>query len=84
MEMTELISELNDFKQRLAKMRDFFDIDAIKQKIKEIEIEMAQPNFWNNQESASKKSKELADYKNTLDKWQNLQISIKDCLEIDL
>ena len=82
MEMTELISELNDFEQRLAKMRDFFDIDAIKQKIKEIEIEMAQPNFWNNQESASKKSKELADYKNTLDKWQNLQISIKDCLEI--
>jgi len=82
MEMTELISELNNFKQRLAKMRDFFDVDDIKQKIKQLEIEMAQPDFWKNQEQASNKSKELADFKNTLDKWQDLQTSVKDCLEI--
>ena len=82
MEMTELISELNNFKERLDKMRDFFDIDAIKQKIKEIEIEMAQPNFWNDQKQASNKSKELANFKNTLDKWQDLRTSVKDSLEI--
>jgi len=84
MEMTELISELNNFKERLDKVRDSFDIESIKNKIQQLEKEMTEPNFWNNQESASNKSKELADFKNTLDKWQNLQISIKDCLEIDL
>jgi len=82
MEMTELISELNNFEQRMIKMRDFFDIDLIKQKIQELEKEMAKPNFWGNQKQASNKSKELADFKNTLDKWQDLQTSIKDCLEI--
>jgi len=82
MEMTELISELNSFEKRLAKMRDFFDIDDIKEKIKKLETEMAQPGFWNNQKSASNKSKELAGFKNILDKWQDLQTSVKDCLEI--
>ena len=82
MEMTELISELHNFGVRLTKMRDFFDIDVIKQKIKQLEIEMAQSDFWKNQERASNKSKELADFKSTLDKWQDLQTSVKDCLEI--
>ncbi len=80
--MTELILELNNFKQRLAKMRDFFDIGGMKGKVKQLEIEMAHPDFWKNREQASSKSKELADFKNTLDKWQDLQTSIKDCLEI--
>ncbi|OQX71814.1 peptide chain release factor 2 [Candidatus Parcubacteria bacterium 4484_255] len=80
--MAELILGLNNFKQRLAKMRDFFDIDDIKQKIKRLEAEMAQPDFWENQEQASNKSKELADFKNTVNKWQSLQSSVKDCLEI--
>ncbi len=43
---------------------------------------MAKPSFWDNQGQASNKSKELADFKKTLDKWQDLQNSIKDCLEI--
>jgi len=63
-------------------MRDFFDIDDIKEKIKQLETEMAQPGFWSNQKSASNKSKELAGFKSILNKWQDLQTSVKDCLEI--
>lgn len=82
MEMSELISELNDFHQRLSQMRDFFDIEGLKNKIKSLEIEMTQPDFWSENKRASKKSKELADHKGTLEEWQDLTNSINNCLEI--
>jgi peptide chain release factor 2 len=82
MEMSELILELTDFRQRLSQLRKFFDIPALENKVKSLEREMVRPEFWDQNKKAQRKSKELADYKSTLEEWQDLNNSINNCLEI--
>ncbi|MDA2935627.1 peptide chain release factor 2 [Patescibacteria group bacterium AH-259-L05] len=59
-----------------------FDIDAKKIKIKELEYEMAEQNFWQDREQAEKKSKQLANLKSNIEKWENMSDVIDDLLEL--
>ncbi len=43
---------------------------------------MAEPDFWKNREQAEKKSKQLSKLKNDIDKWESINKSISDLLEI--
>ncbi|MFA5051057.1 MAG: peptide chain release factor 2 [Patescibacteria group bacterium] len=80
--MQELIAELKDFKQRLGKVETVFDIDKKKQKIKEIEFEMAEPDFWQNRAVAEKKSREFSQLKEETETWEKIEKSVNDFLEI--
>ena len=61
---------------------NFFDIDAKERKIKEIESEMASPDFWQDRARAEKKSRQLGRLKEDLTKWNKLVKSIDELLEI--
>ncbi|MDA2922606.1 peptide chain release factor 2 [Patescibacteria group bacterium AH-259-L07] len=59
-----------------------FDIDTKKTKIKELEYEMAEPDFWQDKEQAEKKSRKLAHLNDEVKKWETMEKSITDLLEI--
>lgn len=59
-----------------------FDIEKKKTKIKELEYEMTEPDFWKNRETAEKKSKQLANLKSNIEKWKNINTSVNSLLEI--
>ncbi|MCD4705366.1 peptide chain release factor 2, partial [bacterium] len=60
----------------------FFDVSKIKSKIKIIEFEMNEPNFWNDHQKASQKSQKLKNLQNSLKNWQKINQDTKDLLEI--
>jgi peptide chain release factor 2 len=52
------------------------------QQIKQLEIEMGKSSFWQNRDEAEKKSRQLNKLRQDIDKWQKIEKSINDCLEI--
>ena len=61
-----------------AKLRNTFDIPALNAKIKDLEQLSAQPDFWDEQESAQKSLQELNDYKANLEQVEGWSNSLED------
>jgi len=53
-----------------------------REKIKQIEEEIARPEFWQNRIRAEKISRELSGLKEKVEQWEGIGKSINDCLEI--
>jgi len=53
-----------------------FDISCLKEKLKELEIEINKEGFWSNVEKASNINKEYIKYKKIVDKYINLEDSL--------
>ena len=53
-----------------------------KKKIKVLETETEEPDFWQDQEKASKISQELADLKEEINFWENLKKEVEDLLAL--
>lgn len=63
-------------------METIFDLVEKGQKIKQIETEMVQSEFWQDRIKAEKKSRELSRLKEEVEEWGNIEKSISDCLAI--
>ncbi len=57
---------------------NLFDPAGMKERILELNEEMAEPDFWLDQEKAQKKNKELADLENKVKELENLEKSLDD------
>ena len=57
-------------------MGGLFDISCLKEKLKELEIEINKEGFWSNVEKASNINKEYIKYKKIVDKYINLEDSL--------
>ncbi len=68
--------------KRSSPLRTVFDLANKKNKIKELEFEVQDPEFWNNSERAAKISRELADYKEEAEKWEGFARRLKDLKEL--
>lgn len=55
MELIEIKHELDKIAKRIEDFRGLFDLEAKKARIAELEMQMADPNFWNDQDSAQKR-----------------------------
>jgi len=51
----------------------YFDLDAVKRKIEELEIQMAQTDFWKDAQSAQAVSKDAAELRAEVTDWESLQ-----------
>ena len=60
----------------------YFDLDASQQKIVELQQQMNQPDFWNNQDQAKRVQKELSDLQKELDTWNQLKTEIQDLSDV--
>ncbi|NPC94301.1 peptide chain release factor 2 [Bacillus sp. WMMC1349] len=68
MELTEIRQELENMASRLADFRGSLDLEAKEAKISELEEQMADPNFWGDQQKAQtiiNEANALKDYVNT-------------------
>ncbi|MDB4349587.1 peptide chain release factor 2 [Omnitrophica bacterium] len=78
----ELHERLKMIGQRLEELRGIFDIESKAKKIRELESEIAQPNFWNDTKKANKKIKELKLLKASLEPWKEANKGFKDTKEL--
>ncbi|MFC2947254.1 peptide chain release factor 2 [Virgibacillus sediminis] len=82
MEMAEIKNELDKMRARIEDFRGSLDLDNKKARIRELDLEMSEPEFWNDQDAAQKIINEanvLKDYVGTFEeldeKWGNLEVS---------
>lgn len=80
--MNELIRQLEDLLKRIKSAWDLLQLDDLLNKIQEGEHEMALPDFWNNQEHARQRSKEISDMQNEYTTWDTLRRNVTDTLQI--
>ncbi|WP_188454128.1 peptide chain release factor 2 [Virgibacillus oceani] len=54
MELVEIRNELDKMAERITDFRGSLDLDVKKERIKELELQMTEPDFWDNQTAAQK------------------------------
>lgn len=82
MTVEEIRQKGRDVIERLEGLSSFLKIDETKEKIKEIEGIMAQPDFWDNKESAQATVQSLSACKNVLEPYNTLHREADDFLAI--
>lgn len=80
--MSELIGQLEELLEKTRRTWDFLDLDGSKTRMKVLEAEMNEPDFWQNQEKAKKVSQEFDDIKQEINTWEGIQKEIKDNIEL--
>ncbi|MDO6449534.1 peptide chain release factor 2 [Oceanobacillus profundus] len=82
MELVEIKHELDKIASRIEDFRGSLDLEAKKARIAELEMQMADPNFWNDQDNAQKTINEangLKSYVNSFEeieeRWENMEVS---------
>ncbi|MGI8935163.1 MAG: peptide chain release factor 2 [Phormidesmis sp.] len=75
---TTLKRELESISERLGKAQDYLDVPALNAKISDLEQLAAQPDFWDDQESAQQHLQDLNDYKSSLAQVQGWASSFED------
>lgn len=77
-----MAKSLEELKEKLADMRGLLRLDEKQKEVEELLAETNKPGFWNNQENATKKSKELSDLQSEVDTWEKLNKEAADLLEM--
>lgn len=69
--------QLNDIKTEAAHLRTSFDIDTKANRVKELEFEMGDADFWNDRENADAKIKELGEMNEMVKKFKEINEEIE-------
>ncbi len=77
----DLVKNIEDLLAKTKKTWQLLDLDASATRMKILEAQMNESDFWNDQDKAKQVSKEHEDLKSELETWKNIQVEIKDVLE---
>ncbi len=80
--MQEIKDRLDLLKDETQKSIEHLDLPAKKKRQKELEIEMSQPEFWNDAHHAKSVSKEAGLLRQIIEDWEKLAFDINDIAEI--
>lgn len=80
--MHELVQSLEALNRKLADLQVMLRLDDKRNEIAKLQAESSDPNFWKDQETASKKSKKLGNLQSEVDSWKVLLESVSDLLEM--
>ncbi|WP_144052168.1 peptide chain release factor 2 [Gloeocapsa sp. PCC 73106] len=78
METSELKREIETVATRLGKTQDYLDIPTLKAKIKDLEYTAAEPQFWDQPETAQTTLAELNELKTSLTQYQQWLNQLED------
>ncbi|MEO0375400.1 MAG: peptide chain release factor 2 [Cyanobacteria bacterium P01_A01_bin.17] len=78
MEALDLKREIATLSDRLGKTQDYLDLPALNAQIADLEQLAAQPDFWDDQDSAQKTLQNLNDLKASIDQLQQWQDTLED------
>ncbi len=76
------ISALNTLKEKISQTWDLLKLDETKQRILDLEGEVNDPNFWNDQERAKTLSQELNELLEEVSTWEQIAKEVDDALEL--
>nr|WP_244871483.1 peptide chain release factor 2 [Orenia marismortui] len=79
--VNELSSKLEVIAEKLSDLRESLDYDSLEEKKKELEFEMADPNFWDDNEKAQKVAQRLSTIKGKISDFDTL---VEEQEELDL
>ncbi len=80
--MKETIDRLEQLQAKVKQALAVINIEDKKNKLKELEILMQQPDFWQDQKRASKISQQAAVLRQDIEQWEQLTRQIQDTLEV--
>lgn len=80
--MTETQSRISNLKERVGNAWRLIKIDEKKQRVIELQAEMGETGFWNDQERAKKVGQEASDLEFEVEAWEKLMNEIKDISEM--
>lgn len=80
--MHELVNSLDALNTKLADLQVMLRLDEKREEISKLQAETNDPNFWKDQEIASKKSKKLGSLQGEVEHWEKLTSEVKDLLEM--
>ncbi|NEQ66563.1 MAG: peptide chain release factor 2 [Symploca sp. SIO1B1] len=78
MEVLDIKREVETLSERLGKTQDYLDVAAVNAKIQDLEQQAAQPDFWDEQNTAQQILQELNELKSNLEQYQQWQVSLED------
>jgi len=76
--MKELLEKIKELQDKIKDTWQKLDLDKTKAEKKALEYEMAQPDFWNDQNKAKQKSKKLDEFNEELERWQGISKELND------
>lgn len=80
--MQEIITQTHELEQRIIRIGEQLNITGMQAKLAALEVEMSNPDFWQNQTHAQVVSKESNDLQAELTTWKNLQDEIRTVREL--
>ncbi len=80
--MHDLVKNLGELREKLANLRVMLRLEEKQKEVQELESVMNAPDFWNDQEKATKKSKRLGFLKEEFESWQMLDKESQELLEV--
>ncbi|HAO51941.1 TPA: peptide chain release factor 2 [Candidatus Magasanikbacteria bacterium] len=80
--MQEVVKSIENLQKKLSEMYDILDIAKKQSQVLVIAEEVNKPDFWKDQENATKKSREMSDLQAEIDLWGKYDKETKDLLEI--
>lgn len=80
--MQEIITQIKDLLARIASVGEQLNVVGMQAQVKALEVEMAEPEFWNNPQHAQAISKQVSDIQAEITTWQNLQHELTGLLEL--
>ncbi|MDC2964448.1 peptide chain release factor 2 [Gammaproteobacteria bacterium] len=82
MEISGLFTQISELRERVNVLRGHLDLGAKKERLKEIEIELADSSIWNAPDYAQKLGKERASLEAVIDDIEKIQRDIEDTSEL--
>lgn len=76
--MRDFSNDLSELRRRVNEASVYLKIDAGKVRIAELEVEVARPDLWDDQENAKKVNTEYSNLKSDLDEFASLAGSVED------
>ena len=80
--MKEIIDNLKDLLGKIEKTAEILDLKKMRGERGILEAKMNEPDFWNDNETAQKVSKEFDDMNNEIQTWDTITQEVKDQLEL--
>lgn len=81
-ELDQMKSEILSYKDTLKEVIDSLSLDSKVRRIEELELEMAEPGFWDNPERSNKIMKDAKNLKDTVELLNGLNTSYDDILTL--
>ncbi|MFH1711753.1 MAG: peptide chain release factor 2 [Patescibacteria group bacterium] len=80
--MTAFDKQIQAFQKKLSQAWELLSLADQKHKLIELETEMAEPDFWNDQDRAREISQQAADIKSELEIWEQMKGDIDDLADL--